>query len=95
MMGANECRANAKRCLAQAAETSDPVLKARLAETAQGWARLAADYANFKDRTSPLAGFREADSVAIGQGSQNPQQGSDAARVKVLRQLVSENTRRV
>jgi hypothetical protein len=31
---------------------TDPVLKERLAEIAQGWARLAADYANFRDRTA-------------------------------------------
>jgi hypothetical protein len=77
MMDANECRANAKRCLAQAAETSDPVLKARLAETAQGWARLAADYANFKDRTSPLAGFREADSVAMAKAAKTHSKACD------------------
>ena len=49
MLTANECRENAKLCVAQAAETSDPVLKRRLAETAQGWARLAADYATLED----------------------------------------------
>ena len=47
MVDVNECRENAKRFLALAAETTDPVLRERLAETAQGWARLA----NFKDRT--------------------------------------------
>jgi hypothetical protein len=50
MLDAKECQENAKRCLAQAAETPDPVLKERLAEIAQGWARLAADYAGLKER---------------------------------------------
>jgi hypothetical protein len=36
--------------MAQAAETTDPRLKEHLAEIAQGWARLAADYANLNDR---------------------------------------------
>ena len=48
MLDAKECQENAKRCLVQAAETSDPVLKEHLAEIAQGWAGLAADYANLK-----------------------------------------------
>jgi molecular chaperone GrpE (heat shock protein) len=50
MLDANACRENAKRCMAQAAETTDPRLKEHLAEIAQGWARLAADYANLNDR---------------------------------------------
>ena len=52
MMDANECHENAKRCMAQAAETTDLVLKERLAEIAQGWTRLATDYANFIDRSA-------------------------------------------
>jgi molecular chaperone GrpE (heat shock protein) len=50
MLDANECRENAKQCMARAAETTDPRLKEHLAEIAQGWARLAADYANLNDR---------------------------------------------
>ena len=50
MLDAKECQENAKRCLSQAAETRDPILKERLAEIAQGWARLVADYANLKER---------------------------------------------
>ena len=45
MLDSNECREHAKRCVTLAAQTTDPVLKQRLAETAQGWARLAADLA--------------------------------------------------
>jgi hypothetical protein len=52
MLDAKECRDNAKRCLAQAAETKDTILKERLAEIAQGWARLAADYARIGDQPS-------------------------------------------
>jgi hypothetical protein len=36
MIDAKECQENAKRCLAQAAEASDPVLKVRLADNPQG-----------------------------------------------------------
>jgi hypothetical protein len=52
MLDAKECRDHAKRCLAQAAKTNDPILKERLAEIAQGWARLAADYAGIGDQLS-------------------------------------------
>jgi len=50
MIDANECRENAKRCQTLAAQTTDPVMKERLFETAQGWARLAIDFANLNDR---------------------------------------------
>jgi hypothetical protein len=46
----NECRRNARGCLKQAAEATDPMIKESLSETAQGWARLAADLANINDR---------------------------------------------
>jgi hypothetical protein len=50
MLDANECRENAKRCVTLAAQTTDPVIKERLFETAQGWTRLAIDFAKFNDR---------------------------------------------
>jgi hypothetical protein len=50
MLDVNECRRNAKQCLKQAAEATDPIIKERLSETAQGWARLAADLAIINDR---------------------------------------------
>jgi hypothetical protein len=46
----NECRRNARRCLRQAAQATDPTIKESLSESAQGWARLAADLASIKDR---------------------------------------------
>ena len=49
MIDANECRAHAERCMAQAAQATDPVVKERLIETAQGWRRLAADFAKYPD----------------------------------------------
>ena len=45
MIDANECREHAERCMAHAAQATDPVVKERLIETAQGWRRLAADFA--------------------------------------------------
>ena len=51
MLNANECREHAERCMTQAAETTDPIVKERLIETAQGWMRLAADFENYPDRT--------------------------------------------
>jgi len=50
MLDADECRDNARRCLEQAAEMSDPVLKQCFVEIAQNWERLAADYASLQDR---------------------------------------------
>jgi hypothetical protein len=41
MLKANECREHAKRCVTMAAEARDPVVRERLSDTAQGWARLA------------------------------------------------------
>jgi hypothetical protein len=38
-----ECREQAKRCLKLAAETTDPVLKNSLTDTAHRWERLASD----------------------------------------------------
>jgi hypothetical protein len=43
MLDVNECRRNARRCLKQAAQATDPIIKERLSESAKGWARLAAD----------------------------------------------------
>ena len=40
-----ECSEHAKRCMALAAEATDPVVQRRLLETAQGWMRLAFDLA--------------------------------------------------
>ena len=50
MLTVNACRRNARRCLKQAAEATDSVIKESLSETAQGWARLAADLAKINDR---------------------------------------------
>lgn len=45
MRDVNECREHAERCMAEANQTEDPVIRQRLIETAQGWMRLAADFA--------------------------------------------------
>jgi rRNA maturation endonuclease Nob1 len=50
MLDANECRQEAMKCVKQAAEATDPILRQRLSETAQGWSRLAADLANLEDK---------------------------------------------
>jgi hypothetical protein len=39
----NECRRNAKRCWALAAESKNPVLKESLVDLAQRWAALSTD----------------------------------------------------
>ena len=49
MLSSNECREQAKGYVKLAAQSTDPVLKQRLAETAHGWARLAADLANMDE----------------------------------------------
>jgi hypothetical protein len=49
MLDAKECREHARTCMEQAAEATDPTLKQRLSETAQGWACLAADFARWKE----------------------------------------------
>ena len=54
MMDANEFREHAERCMTQAAQATDPIIKNRLTETAQGWLRLAADLAKYPD---PTEGF--------------------------------------
>ena len=56
MLDANECREHAERCMTQATQTTNPIVKERLIETAQGWRRLAADFENYPDRTH---GFHE------------------------------------
>ena len=43
-----ECSENAKRCVALAAQATDPVVQRRLLETAHGWMRLAFDLARLK-----------------------------------------------
>ena len=43
MLDASDCRDHAKRCLTQAMEMTDPVLKESLSGAAQRWARLASD----------------------------------------------------
>jgi hypothetical protein len=58
MFDANECREHAKRCVALAAQTTDPVLRERLSETAQAWARLASQLA---DTDEPPATWRDRD----------------------------------
>jgi hypothetical protein len=50
MIDANECRENARRCVMLANQTTDALVKERLFETAQGWMRLAVDFANFDDQ---------------------------------------------
>jgi hypothetical protein len=46
MFDANECREHAKLYVTMAAQTTDPVLRERLSETAQAWARLASQLAD-------------------------------------------------
>ena len=46
MTDPKECSENAKRCVALAAQATDPVVQRRLLETAQGWMRLAFDKAS-------------------------------------------------
>ena len=46
-----ECSEHAKRCMALAAEATDPVVQRRLLETAQGWMRLAFDFAKMDSKT--------------------------------------------
>jgi hypothetical protein len=56
MLSAKECQEHARQFMQMSAEAADPVVKQRLAETAQGWARLAADLANLEtcpDKRSP------------------------------------------
>ena len=48
-----ECSENAKRCVALAAQATDPVVLRRLLETAQGWMRLAFDLAKMDSKTKP------------------------------------------
>ena len=36
MIDANECREHAERCMMQAAQATDPIIKDRLTETAKG-----------------------------------------------------------
>ena len=50
MLDANECREQARNCTEWAAATTDPITRLRLSETAQGWARLAADLAKLEKK---------------------------------------------
>ena len=60
MLDANECRQEAMKCVKQAAEATDPILRQRLSETAQGWSRLAADLPNLGVRSiTPGSGRRQ------------------------------------
>jgi hypothetical protein len=43
MLDAKECHEHAASCRKKAAETTDPVEKQRLSDTAYGWARVATD----------------------------------------------------
>jgi hypothetical protein len=54
-----QCREQAKRCLKLAADTSDPVLKTSLTETAQRWERLAADLESDTYQTPRSEQFRK------------------------------------
>ena len=47
-----ECSENAKRCVALAAEATDPIVQRRLLETAQGWMRLAFDLAKMASKSA-------------------------------------------
>ena len=47
-----ECSGNAKRCVALAAQATDPVVQRRLLETAQGWMRLAFDLAKMDSKSA-------------------------------------------
>ena len=53
-----ECSENAKRCVALAAQATDPVVLRRLLETAQVWMRLAFDLPemNSQDQTRRARG---------------------------------------
>jgi hypothetical protein len=49
MFDANECREHAKRCVMMAAQATDPLIRERLSETAQAWARLASQLADIDE----------------------------------------------
>ena len=51
MIDVNECREHAERCMMQAAQATDPIIKDRLTETAQGWMRLAFDLAKMDSKS--------------------------------------------
>lgn len=50
MLDAKECREHAMNCITQAAQTTDPIEKQRLSDTAYGWARVAADLAKLEEK---------------------------------------------
>jgi hypothetical protein len=50
MLDAKECREHAIRCMKECADATDPILKQRLSETAQGWNRLAIDLAKLEEK---------------------------------------------
>ena len=47
-----ECSEAAKRCVALAAQATDPIVQRRLLETAQGWMRLAFDLAKMDSKAA-------------------------------------------
>ena len=51
MLDVNACREHAERCMTQAAQATDSIIKERLTETGQAWLRLAADFENYTDLT--------------------------------------------
>jgi hypothetical protein len=73
MLDAKECREHAKNCMRQAAEVTDPIVRQRMSETAQGWARLAADLAKLEEKLAQAQqrlrrGNGQATTGQIGQG---------------------------
>jgi hypothetical protein len=46
-----ECSENAKRCVALAAQATDPVVLRRLLESAEGWMRLAVHLSKMDSKT--------------------------------------------
>jgi hypothetical protein len=55
MLDAKECQESAMQCMQMAAKATDPDTKRRLAEMAQGWARLAADLSKLETRLEQTA----------------------------------------
>ena len=66
MLNEIECREQARRHAMMAAQTKDPRLKQRLAETAAGWMRVAADMARLDNQMAKLRIERERLSLKTG-----------------------------
>jgi hypothetical protein len=47
-----ECSEHAQHCVALAAQATDPAVQRRLLETAQGWMRLAFDFAKMASKSA-------------------------------------------